>query len=530
MEFPRKEEYKNMNLKEREEIFKKFLVDEELKEHTINNYIAAIRGFDKTFSYLLEEKRLFEYIDIKIFKLKSEQIEKEKSYVEINEKNHWATRAVLRKYEKFLEQIKIETASKNIGEKMKIFPLNQIFYGPPGTGKTYNTINKALAIIKKTKEEDLDKDRMKLKKEFEDLSESGQIDFITFHQSMSYEDFIEGIKPKCEDNGNVSYKIEDGIFKKICERAEGIDDYKNTFDIVWQKLIEYLEDNDKITMTTKTNKNMEFKLSSTGSLVFLNHSTGKTLTKENIFNAYRGLKGRESGAYQNYMEAVVDYLKKGYDLKEYNKNEIKNSKNYVLIIDEINRGNVSQIFGELITLIEENKRLGKDEELKITLPYSKTEFGVPSNLYIIGTMNTADRSVEALDTALRRRFSFTEMMPDYETLRDRKINDIELDELLKTMNARIEKLLDRDHQIGHSYFLSIKTLNDLKQTFKDKIIPLLQEYFFGDYGKIGLVLGKEFIEKIPETKFADFEYESSELEEKVVYRLKDSDNFKSIYE
>ena len=167
--------------------------------------------------------------------------------------------------------------------------------------------------------------------------------------------------------------------------------------------------------------------------------------------------------------------------------------NYVLIIDEINRGNVSQIFGELITLIEDDKRLGNSEALEDVLPYSKEKFGVPPNLYIIGTMNTADRSVEALDAALRRRFSFEEMLPKPEVITNREKGDksivegINLGLVLETLNKRIELLVDKDHQIGHSYFLSVESIKDLKSAFQNKIIPLLQEYFFGDYGKIGTV-------------------------------------------
>lgn len=187
----------------------------------------------------------------------------------------------------------------------------------------------------------------------------------------------------------------------------------------------------------------------------------------------------------------------------------------MLIIDEINRGNVSQIFGELITLIEEDKRLGNAEAIQVRLPYSKDSFGVPPNVYILGTMNTADRSVEALDTALRRRFSFIEMPPCYSLIRtdgkakDGIINGIDLSLLLEIINKRIEKLLDKDHMIGHSYFLNISTLNDLKSTFQNKIIPLLQEYFYGDYGKIGLVIGAGFFEinenQIEEDFFAPFD-------------------------
>ena len=217
---------------------------------------------------------------------------------------------------------------------------------------------------------------------------------------------------------------------------------------------------------------------------------------------------------------------------------------YVLIIDEINRGNIAQIFGELITLIEEDKRLGKTEALEATLPYSKDKFGMPPNLYIIGTMNTADRSVEALDTALRRRFSFKEMLPNSSLIktqgnlkeRDGKLEGIDLAELLTTINTRIEKLLDKDHLIGHSYFMNVVDLQELKRVFQNKINPLLQEYFYGDFGKIGLVIGTSFFQEdslkteSENQFFADFpEYEISDLIQRNVYRLKDvtkmSDDF-----
>jgi len=176
------------------------------------------------------------------------------------------------------------------------------------------------------------------------------------------------------------------------------------------------------------------------------------------------------------------------------------NQNFVLIVDEINRGNVSQIFGELITLIEEDKRLGNKEEIQLKLPYSKELFGVPANLHIIGTMNTADRSVEALDTALRRRFSFTEMLPSPETITNSSksggiIEGMNLEHLLKTINERIEILVDRDHTIGHAFFMNTNSLKDLKAVIADKIIPLLQEYFYGDYHKMELVLGNGFFKK-----------------------------------
>ena len=314
--------------------------------------------------------------------------------------------------------------------------LNIILYGPPGTGKTYNTINKALEILG---EDIKGKRRIEIKDKYDQYLTEGRIMFTTFHQSMSYEDFIEGLKPKTEDEKDLKYTVENGIFKIICENAK----------------------------------------------------KGET------------------------------------DLKDFNKETTSSKKPFVLIIDEINRGNISQIFGELITLLEDDKRQGAKEELQVMLPYSKEPFSVPSNLYIIGTMNTADRSVEALDTALRRRFSFFEIEPNPDLIKIEgkskgKIANIDIPELLKTINSRIEKLLDSDHLIGHSYFLDAESIDDLKLIFQNKIIPLLKEYFYGDYNKVGLVLGGGFIEEDKsENIFADFGESSNDFDERTIYRFKD---------
>lgn len=473
--------------------------------------------------------------------------------------------------------------------------LNRILFGPPGTGKTYNTVNKALEIIHEKEEEDLDwTDREKVKELFDKRLTEGRIVFTTFHQSMSYEDFIEGIKPETIEN-SVVYNIQDGIFKILCNRAlfsfyingpsKTVDQF-NKFDILYDSYIDNLskrcldQQPEKLSLKQKADGYNVEVISIEDQTIRTKGSTAVNealIKKEKIgllYNEFKNIEdikrvldirtvGQGLGWSSNYWAVFNDFkifekevfeekiTYKEDQRKRYSDQKIKENLNslpdkynisfnkadiprYVLIIDEINRGNVSQIFGELITLIEEDKRLGKTERLKITLPYSKEKFGVPPNVYILGTMNTADRSVEALDTALRRRFCFEEMAPNPELIasegvlnKDGGILDgINLPKLLRVINLRIEKLLDKDHQIGHSYFMNISDLDGLKGAFQKSIIPLLQEYFYGDYGKIGLVLGKGFIRKKnwdnKIDSFADFPSESSyDFDDKDVYQIID---------
>jgi len=472
-------------------------------------------------------------------------------------------------------QINIDELIKNINELMSntdktpATPLNQILFGAPGTGKTYHTKKIAVEIIKKNgkvsieeiingkKEED--RSREEINKEYEELIKAGQIVFTTFHQSLSYEDFIEGIKPEITEGGNVIYEVKDGIFKQLCSQATALEPKDGDieiydFDKGWNDLIAEAKNSPNLSLHTRKgeeiyvtgitdNENLKIKHknSKLDKEYPILYSRAKKLQKafpdlsavKSISKAFRSVI---PGCYYTIYWAILNYINN--KIKEKNKDiDFEETKNHVLIIDEINRGNVSAIFGELITLLEEDKRKGNSEHIEVKLPYSGDNFSVPNNVYIIGTMNTADRSVEALDTALRRRFSFVEMQPNpnHEDLSE--VGDVKLKKLLKTINERIEVLIDKDHQIGHSYFIGIQGLEDLKRTFKDKIIPLLEEYFYGDFGKIGLVLGEKFIEqtKYEEKVFAKFPYEKDFLEDKKIYHItpsKDWDEkaFKSIYE
>lgn len=415
--------------------------------------------------------------------------------------------------------------------------LNQILFGPPGTGKTFNSINTALELINDNDVKNLDwSNRKAVKDLYDEKVKEGQIAFTTFHQSMSYEDFIEGIKPNL-DGDDVSYEIVPGIFKIMVDRAKATTD--NFYKMITWLQDKCLESDSNNTLIIKTG-NSEFTVSYRGGRTFRikpkasnNPDSDYPASIENIRKIYEG--GSKKEVYNpTYVVGILDYLYQN-GLQKANKDN-KSNKPYVLIIDEINRGNVSAIFGELITLIEEDKRLGKDESLEVILPYSKDKFGVPPNLYIIGTMNTADRSVEALDSALRRRFSFEEMPPKY-NLNELQYEyaGIKIPEMLQTLNERIEKLLDKDHQIGHSYFIlkEGESVEDkLLDTFYKKIIPLLQEYFYGDFGKIGLVLGKGFVSKKEwENKnsgFASFDYlSSSDYDEREVFQIIDYRNVKN---
>jgi hypothetical protein len=459
---------------------------------------------------------------------------------------------------------------------VSIAPRNQILYGPPGTGKTYQTVAHAVALLEGVKEDALEVSlkeqvgddqglqRKELRRRYENFRREGRVALVTFHQAFTYEDFIEGIKPLPPDeSGQVSYDVVDGIFKLMCHRARQATgtpagassiSFDDLFDTLLANLRERLVTQDEVELKTSSNRTIRvYEISN--NMIWYRHtdSVNHHVTRKGLreyYERHHDTIPDEIGSFDNGITSAKKTLL--LLLRELGRNTYQPATHrlaqlapsthqpYVLVIDEINRGNVANIFGELITLIEDDKRAGQPEAITVQLPYSKQDFSVPQNLYLLGTMNTADRSVEALDTALRRRFSFTEMLPRPELL-PTDVEGINLREMLVAINTRLELLLDHDHCIGHALLIHVKTFDQLKEAFQRSILPLLQEYFFGDWGKIGLVLGAAFIKQVNKKsgatsyKLLPFSsYSTGELSEKPVYRLTDTQQlpaqaFQTIY-
>lgn len=561
-------------------------------------------------------------------------------------------------------------------------PLNQILYGPPGTGKTFHTVDRALEILDPDFLEANRNNRLLLKKRFNELRALDRIEFVTFHQSFSYEDFVEGLRASSDENGQIQYDIEDGVFKRICQAAQAkttielpnridlsdkriwkmslgaakgddayiFDDCIETnqillgwgdgFDLTNERTLEQIRallerpdrplgPNGYNSVASHTFVNRMQK----GDLIVVSDGNQKFRAIAEITGDYRYLANREQDTYRQsravrwlrvYLPSLpashllnvafsqmtlyelrspsIDMAKLdalinsesqhrdsrntlypgmkigGYDILEVTKDIVRLQKpngsklafdlqlleelaqlvrtdkisisdirekrvfekteanlekflvggypnilaplvealvtnknettqgasiqpakldSWVLIIDEINRGNIANVFGELITLIEPSKRLGADESIETMLPYSKEKLGVPKSLHIIGTMNTADRSLVHMDTALRRRFNFEAMLPDSRVLEEAgigSIDDIDIVKMFKTINKRIELLYDKEHTIGHAFFLPLATdatIECLAGIFKRQVLPLLEEYFFEDWSKIRQVLGDD---------------------------------------
>lgn len=456
-------------------------------------------------------------------------------------------------------------------------PRNIILYGPPGTGKTYRTVRRALQVILgPEKLEGLsDKGLMAL---FREHQARGQIEFVTFHQAYGYEEFVEGIRPVLDQGADaqVRYEIHNGVFKRIALRAaaEGLrtEGLQPDFDELWDQLIRDLGSEGTRIVKSLSGKTYQLSLSSQGGIwstpcqvdaennllsVEKGHQTAskdnallywkhrqelgpepEQFSYEKTTQLFAREKGGTGGNHYTALLIVYMQLLALSRLAGGRKTELidltgrvqqaldkpgptttfifsARSSQYVLIIDEINRGNMSKILGELITLLEPDKRLAARNELKLPLSYTpQHKFAVPPNLHVLGTMNTADRSIALMDVALRRRFTFEELMPDAGVIREvlrERVPDKAFIELVAdvfdALNDRIRFLYDRDHQLGHSYFLEVTDAASLRQVFVDRIVPMLQEYFYGAWDKICIVLGCPYNEsgvpKRPEPHLRD---------------------------
>lgn len=449
-------------------------------------------------------------------------------------------------------------------------PTNLILYGPPGTGKTFATAAEAIRLCG----EPVPESRKELMATYRRLSDAGRIEFITFHQSISYEDFVEGLRPtQALENGTAGFELKpvQGVFRRIARRAEtstgpgdaefsigsrqvfkmsigeaaepedahlfeeaiaggytllGFDDIDWSDDRFSNRnaIIEAVqsqgtnEGGEPNAMTGRVQMPFIFRnWMNPGDIVVVSKGNALFRAIGEVAGGYQFVP-REGGGYshrravrwlwvdrsgvpvseiyaRNFSQKAI-YLLINADLnipalERYIASQqhagTRTPEPFVLIIDEINRANISKVFGELITLLEPDKRIGQLNELKTRLPYSGDVFGVPTNLHIIGTMNTADRSIALLDTALRRRFEFRELTPDASLLST--VDGINLATLLATINERIEYLFDREHQIGHAYFIGCASHADVDDVMRHKVIPLLAEYFYEDWAKVATILG-----------------------------------------
>jgi 5-methylcytosine-specific restriction enzyme B len=375
------------------------------------------------------------------------------------------------------------------------FPLNIILYGSPGTGKTYHSVNYALGIIENEEPDayngETKEQRKEFVKQFNEYKTDGQIEFITFHQSFAYEDFVEGIKPALEGK-QLSFERRDGIFKIIADRARKnyISAKKDqpkavVFDEVFERRFTELREGVVDEVEIKMKKSSFFITDITEKSIHFRKSNGESKHTLSINTLNRMFEDEDNkiilGGLMPYYEPLVRDLKAYRSKIKVNKGDRVALKNYVLVIDEINRANISRVFGELITLIEKDKRLDGDNEIRATLP-SGEEFVLSPNLFIVGTMNTADKSIALLDIALRRRFNFKAFYPDSELIED--------EILQKTHSSLNEYIIEDkgiDFTIGHSYFMN-KSEIDLPEIMNDSVIPLLTEYYMSDMHEVQRIL------------------------------------------
>ena len=533
-----------------------------LSKNTVQQYQSYLRNFIS----FLEDNKIYSIFDYYGLKSKNPKYLEEEFLKSGKTKKDFADyNSAVKKYIEFKKGKgeTMPTTSNEIQKKQANFPLNQILYGPPGTGKTYK--------LSKIMDKFTQNLNVKSNDDTDALYEMLKIENYTWYQvaaAILYDAAISNI------NGGW-LKLNNGIVNHTLFKLKSIKSSSKTptqtisSDLLFHTKIdcEYVKTQERrVPFIFEKNEKSEWHVD----VKILNdecpeaielyekykdikeQKVGTSYTKEN----FKFITFHQSYGYEEFVEGIKpvfddenedgdityeiskgifyqccenalllsDYKGKLRDFCDLPKDERQkffneNTPKYAIFIDEINRGNISKIFGELITLIEPSKRLGADDEIMVELPYSKEKFGVPSNLYIIGTMNTADRSIALMDTALRRRFEFVEMMPEYDTLNETVIEGINVGEMLKTINERIEYLYDRDHTIGHAYFIDVADIGTLANVFKNKILPLLQEYFYDDWEKIRLVLGdSQFIKEKKPAKVL-FKSGTDYINDKILYEI-----------
>ena len=442
-------------------------------------------------------------------------------------------------------------------------PLNTILYGPPGTGKTYATIGRCVEICDQPGE-GLTPEQIRSR--FKTLVDEGRVEFVTFHQSYGYEEFVEGLRPETEgDGGGLRLAVRDGVLKRISERARGVragpvgmrrfykmeledggvfkecmtdgcvrfgheedwfdedwsDPAYDAYDVLMNRFKERWGSSASSWWNSTSAATFRSKVNH-GDIIVVpdGKSKSKYLAMGTIAGDYEYTL-RSSSTLWPHRRAVHWHWKAEGDpesVGNFQKKSNGQTKNlggqrvhelhptrpeallqhlqqaqrhpYVLVIDEINRANIAKVLGELITLLEEDKREGADNEIAVTLPHSNERFTLPANLHVLGTMNTADRSIALLDTALRRRFVFEEITPDPSRLsKAREQTGVDLPAVLRAMNDRLEWLVGRDHLIGHAWLLRARSREAVDEVMRRKVIPLIAEYFYDDWEKVRGVLG-----------------------------------------
>lgn len=459
-------------------------------------------------------------------------------------------------------QLAEDKSHELLGNQVPVFPHNMILYGPSGTGKTYRTINYALSIIEQKPLAALaQENRRDLRARYNKYAEEGQIHFLTFHENFRYQDFIESFRKVSPNHQGISHEVEDGVFKQIALEAKRSivesllenmpkKESKVTFNQIYKAFLGHIKsekfeafvtgDGRKIFLHTvarfghivvRPSNSFSTYTISKFKIKKIYDKVGAGITSENleaevleligstnpmaIWAVFNGLKQFEAGYIQEIDKDAANMDVDDEKVKEFELSQMQNianfqAKRHVLIIDEMDRGNVISIFGEVLSILNSSKREGAPEAQAVIMPYSKTYFSIPPNLYLIGTMNINDQELAEMDLALRSRFHMIKIDPTPMVLPTILSGELQIDlaKLLLVINARIQVLIGAGEGIGHAYFINVQNFQELKLAFYGKIVPILNDLFKGNNAKIGLVLGKGFFHKLEFDKskiLADFD-------------------------